>query len=252
MSRATARLLSDTTVEIAAVAVKDPTRHRAGLPATTQLLSTPEQLLGSDVDLVVEAASREAVAQWARPSLGMGVDFIVSSVAALADEATLSGLREVARNNGARLCISTGALAGIDALSAARSMGVDEVEHRIIKPPLAWTGTPAEDLCDLGSVAEPEVFFTGSADEAATQYPKNANSAMTTALAGIGPTQTRVTLIADPEATGNRHELRAAGPFGSLEIGITNRPLEENPKTSAMAALSLARAIRNRVDAVVI
>ena len=75
---------------------------------------------------------------------------------------------------------------------------------------------------------------------------------MTTALAGIGPERTRVTLVADPSASTNRHEIRAAGAFGRLEVRIENQPLPGNPKTLAMAALSLARAVANRSGTIVI
>ena len=75
---------------------------------------------------------------------------------------------------------------------------------------------------------------------------------MTTALAGIGPHDTKITLVADPNASKNRHEITASGAFGHLDVSITNTPLPENPKTSAMAALSLVRAIQNRVNPVIV
>ena len=62
---------------------------------------------------------------------------------------------------------------------------------------------------------------------------------MTTALAGIGPDRTQVSLVADPSATTNRHEITARGRFGSLHVVIDNAPLPANPKSSAMAALGL-------------
>jgi aspartate dehydrogenase len=131
-------------------------------------------------------------------------------------------------------------------------MGIDSVEHRIVKPPGAWRDTPAEELCDLDRLEEPAVFFSASAREAADAFPKNANVAMTTALAGIGPDRTRISLVADPGASTNRHEIAAEGAFGTLSVVIANNPLPGNPKSSAMAALNLARSIRNRVSAIVI
>ena len=86
----------------------------------------------------------------------------------------------------------------------------------------------------------------------AEAFPKNANVAMTTALAGIGPERTQITLIADPNATTNRHEISAHGAFGSLDVAIGNNPLPDNPKTSAMAALNLVRAIENRTSTIAI
>lgn len=252
IGRTVAELLADQSVEIVAVGVRRPDLARDDLPAGAQLVTAPDQLAGLDLDVVAEAAGRDSVDPWGHAALADGADLIVSSVSALADPSLLDSLRRSAADHGARLEIQTGALAGIDALAGARLLGIDEVEHRIVKPPPAWRGTPAERLCPLDDLTEPTVFFRDTAAATASAFPKNANVAMTTALAGIGPDETAIVLVADPAATTNRHEIRAAGAFGSLEVSIANNPLPANPKTSAMAALSLVRAIRNRVDPLVI
>lgn len=249
---ATASYLADAPVDIVAVGVRDATRQRAPLPGGAIAITEPNQLSGLDLDVVAEAAGRESVEPWGRAALSAGVDFIVSSVSAFADPARLDGLRSLAVEHGAAVQIQSGALAGVDALAAARHMGVEEVEHRMVKPPAAWTGTPAEELCDLAELVEPTVFFSASARETADAFPKNANVAMTTALAGIGPDRTRISLVADPSATTNRHEISAQGLFGSLDVVIANNPLPTNPKSSAMAALALARAIENRATPIII
>ena len=225
---------------------------RDGLPPQALVISEPADLAATKPDVVAEAASRESVGTWGRAALSAGADFIVSSVSAFADAELLSELEALGANNGAQLHIQPGALAGVDALAAARSMGIESVEHKIVKPPLAWRGTPAEDHCDLDELTEAVAFFSGTAAEAASSYPKNANVAMTTALAGIGPHDTKITLIADPEATMNRHEISAGGPFGQLDVTVQSNALPANPKTSAMAALNLVRAIQNRVSPIVI
>jgi aspartate dehydrogenase len=247
-----AEMLSGSAVEIVAVATTDNSVHRRNVPAGARLISHPDELTATAPHVVAEAASRAAVGPWGRAALESGADFIVSSVSAFSDAEVLDALREVASKNGSQLCIQPGAVAGIEALAAARLMGIDAVEHRIVKPPRAWVGTPAETLCDLDSLAEPTVFFSDSASEAASQFPKNANVAMTTALAGIGPEKTKISLVADPAATMNRHEVSAHGAFGHLNVVISNQPLPANPKTSAMAALSLVRSIKNRVAPIVI
>lgn len=252
ISQTVAGLLTDQSVEIVAVAVRDLASERPGLPSGSRLISDPSELAGCRPDVVAEAAGRDSVGPWGHASLEAVADFIVSSVSALADQDLLSQLRKAAQANGSRVIIQPGALAGVEALAAAKLMGIDTVEHRIVKPPQAWTGTPAETLCDLKSLTSPEVFFSANASEAAAAFPKNANVAMTTALAGIGPEATKITLIADPAATTNRHELSAQGPFGQMDVTIANNPLPANPKTSALAALSLVRCITNRIAPIVI
>ncbi len=252
IAQSAASLLSDSAVDIVAVGKRDRGRGVAELPAGAHLITDPSELAGCAPDVVAEAAGLDSVDRWGHASLEAGADFIVSSVSALADVDLLASLRDTARRTGAQVVIQPGALAGVEALAAARLMGIAEVEHRIVKPPRAWRGTPAESMHDLEALTEEQVLFSANASETALAFPKNANVAMTTALAGIGPEATKVTLVADPAATTNRHELRAHGLFGRLDVVIANEPLPANPKTSAMAALSLVRCIENRVSAIVI
>jgi aspartate dehydrogenase len=173
-------------------------------------------------------------------------------MSAFTDQDLLAELQGLAAENNAKLHIQPGAVAGIDALAAARPFGLDDVEHRIVKPPNAWRGTEAERLCPLETLDGPTEFFADSAAATAARFPKNANVAMTVALAGLGPEATRVALVADPEATTNRHEVRARGRFGQLDLSISNQPLPDNPKSSALAALGLARAITNQAPGLVV
>jgi aspartate dehydrogenase len=236
---------------IVAVAVRDTARAR-DLPAGAVMLPDPSALADTDADLVVEAAGRDAVAPWGRAALTLGRDFAVSSTSAFADPTLLADLTALAERGNAQLFIPPGALGGIDALAAARRIGLAEVEHRIIKPPRAWMGTKAEALCALDTLTGACAFFSGTAAQAAAAFPQNANVALISALAGLGPDHTRITLIADPAATTNRHEIAAKGAFGTLSVTLSNAPLAGNPKTSVMTALSLIRMIENRSAPVVI
>ena len=83
-------------------------------------------------------------------------------------------------------------------------------------------------------------------------FPKNANIAATTALAGIGFEETEVELVADPAVTQNVHRIRAEGVFGSMETEIKANPSPDNPKTSHMAALSIMRVLENAASSIVI
>ncbi len=244
------RMLADAAVDIIAVGVRDHSIARSNIPPTATVISDPNELADLRPDVVAEASGRDSVGPWGRAALNAGADIIVSSMSAFADADLLASLRRTATANNAQIHIQPGALAGIDALAGAKRMGIDRVEHQMVKPPKAWQGTPAVELCDLDALVEPVAFFTANAAETAAAFPKNANVAMTTALAGIGPDRTQITLVADPTASTNRHEISASGAFGSLDVTIANNPLPDNPKTSAMAALNLVRAIENRVTTI--
>ena len=237
---------------IAAIALRDARRVRSDLPEGVPVLVDPAELAGVRAGLVVEIAGRDAVAPWGRAALEAGMDFAVTSTSALVDPGLLTALTRFADANGARLIIPPGALGGIDALSAAARMGLDSVSHQIIKPPHAWVGTDAETLCDLAALRSPVTFFSGSAREAADQFPQNANVALVVALAGLGPDRSRVSLTADPDSSGNRHIIVARGAFGSMTLQFDNAALPNNPKSSAMTALNIVRLIENTSASLVI
>ena len=100
------------------------------------------------------------------------------------------------------------------------------------------TRKPAHSLTEE-KVTEETTVFEGKAFEAIEKFPKNMNISIILSLAGIGIDQTNVRLIADPKADKNIHQIKLSGDFGEAELTIKNEPLPENPKTSALAALSI-------------
>ena len=252
IARRVAQLLTDRKlVDLVAVAVRDTSAPRQGLPAQTLLLSEPGQLADLGVDLVIEAADRSSVAPWGASAFAAGCDFAVCSTSAFTDDRLLAELLSLAERSGRQLILPPGALAGIDGLAAASVIGLDKVEHSVIKPPAAWRGTAAEQMVDLGRLSAPVAFFEGSAREAASRFPKNANAAVVTSLAGVGLEKTRVVLVADPDTTRNAHRIRAWGAFGHLDAYIENEPLVTNNMSSEMTALGLVRLVENRVSLLV-
>lgn len=205
-------------------------------------VQTPAELAALKPDLIVEAATREAVREWGEAALRSARRFIVSSSSVFADDEWLRWLREIARQSGSQLVLSPGALAGMDGLSAASRRGLREVRHRIIKSPKSWGAAAGEGV---SSIDRRVVLFEGPAREAASRFPLNANATVVSALSGLGLDVTTVELIADPSASANRHEIHAVGDFGALTVTLENRPLAANPKSSELAALSLVRSVEN-------
>jgi aspartate dehydrogenase len=239
-------------VEIVGIAALDTPESHAAIPPGIRFLTSPRELAALRPDIVVEAAGRAAIDIWAEAALAAAPAMIIASTSAFCDEPLLARLVDVAGQHGSRIFIPSGAIGAVDALASAAVLGLDEVTHQIVKPPVAWRGTPAEKLLDLESLRERAVFFSGSAREAASHYPQNANATVVTALAGVGLDKTRIEMVADPAVRINGHRITARGAFGRLEILLENNPLATNPKSSELTALSLVRLIEHQTHPIVI
>ena len=226
-------------------------RARAALPGI-DIVESLDDLLARRPGIVAEVAGQQAVAQHGPAILRRGCDLLVISVGALAEPALLESLKGAARDGNSRVLLPAGAIGGIDAIAAMRAGGLDRVRYRSRKPPAAWRGSPAEKVADLDKMASRTVLYRGTAGEAALLYPQNANVAAAVALAGLGFEKTEVELLADPDAPGNVHEIEAEGSAGHFAIQLQGKPSRTNPKTSALAALSVARALLNLGAAIVI
>ncbi|WDY56734.1 aspartate dehydrogenase [Pseudomonas sp. PSKL.D1] len=201
-------------------------------------------------DLLVECAGHKAIEEHVLPALERGIACLIVSVGALSEPGLVERLEAAAARGNTRIELLPGAIGGIDALSAAKVGGLDAVDYIGRKPARAWKNTPAEQVCELDALLEPTVIFQGSAREAAQLYPKNANVAATLSLAGIGLDRTRVTLIADPLSEENVHHYEARGAFGGFEMSLRGKPLQANPKTSALTVYSVVRALGNHAHAI--
>jgi aspartate dehydrogenase len=224
---------------------------RTALPGI-DIVETIGELLVCNPKVVAEVAGQQAIAEHGPEVLKRGVDLLIISIGALAEPALLDRLKTAANDGKSRVLLPAGAIGGIDAIAAMRVGGLNAVRYRSRKPPAAWRGSPAEKVADLDRLTGRTVLYRGHAGEAALLYPQNANVAAAVALAGLGFDKTEVELVADPEAPGNVHEIEAEGAAGRFAISLQGRPSRTNPKTSALAALSVARALLNLDAAIVI
>ncbi len=191
---------------------------------------TVEKML-SNVDIVVEAASIQAVKEYGEIVLSAGKDFVVMSVGALLDDDLRKNLMKISRRTGARIIVPSGAIGGIDAIKALP-------EDAMIK---IVTTKPSRTLGV--DVKERKVIFSGNAKEAVEKFPRSMNVAALLSLAS-GKT-VDVEVIADPNAERNTHRIICEGSFGKMEITVENVPSPYNPRTSYLACLSLIRVLNN-------
>jgi aspartate dehydrogenase len=240
--------------QVTTVVVRDSGVERAlaALRAAASDATISASVPLKDTDLVLEVAGHSAVESHVLPALRSGIPAIIVSVGSLSSNDLAARLEAAAQAGNTQIELISGAIGAIDALNAASLAGLSEVHYTARKPPLAWQGTPADLVCDLSALTKKRVIFRGTAREAASMYPKNANVAAAISLAGIGLDRTSVELVADPGTTENFHCLRATGVFGNLDLTMQNKALPDNPKTSVLTVFSAVRAVLRRVQPTVI
>lgn len=187
------------------------------------------ELLSLKPDLVVEAASQEAVEEYGELILNSGSDIVVLSVGALMDESLLERLKKAATVNGKRIYVPSGAIAGVDALHALSLVGFDEITLRSSKPPEALSGK-------VGTL------FKGHAEEAVKLFPANINVAATLRLAS--GSNVAVEIVSDPSLRTNLHEIIAYSKASNIAIKVENKPDPDNPRTSYLAGLSVIALLK--------
>lgn len=230
------------------VAVYDTSRDAAERLAAAhgdpEIAGNVHLLSSMPLDIIVEAASQEAVRQSALGILQDRRDLLVMSTGALLDDAVRDVLEDACRDYNRRLVLPSGAIAGLDAVRAARD-GLESVSITTTKHPRSYRGAAyfAENAADPSSITSRTVLYEGPASEAVRLFPANANVAALLSLAGIGGGRTLARIVADPGADSNTHHIEASGPFGGLDITVRNRPDPQNPGTSLLASLSAIEAL---------
>jgi len=209
-----------------------------------------EILADKSIDLVVEAASQVAVAQYALDVLGSKKDLMIMSVGALGDEKLLENIKKEAERAGKKVHVPSGAILGIDGVKAAKIAGIEEAALTTHKPAktLASNAYVRERGIDLTKIKKPTVVFEGPAREAVKAFPESVNVAATLSLAGIGFNKTKVRIVADPSLDRNVHEIHVKGKAGEFVTEARNVPSPDNPRTSYLAALSAIRTLRNLTE----
>jgi aspartate dehydrogenase len=203
-------------------------------------------LLARKPDVVVEAASHEAVRKYAEPLLRKGVGLIVLTCGALCNDSLRAKLERAAEKKGALLYVPSGGIGGLDALKAACLAGVEEVTIAVTKPPAAWKGIPYVERLrvDLDGLREARTLYEGPAREGVPLFPANVNIAAVLSMAGIGFDRTRLKVVADPALRHNTHYIDIRARTGNISIKLENVPAPDNPKTAWLACYSALAALK--------
>ena len=225
---------------IGALLLRNLAKSRAAKPGDDIVRVASVAELPQGLDRMLDCAGHGALRQHGPGILRRGIDLVTLSIGALADAELYEELARAADHGSARLYLASGAIGALDCLRAARAGDLHNVTYIGRKPPIGWKGSAAEDRLDLDSMESgAQVHFDGTAGDAAREYPKNANVAAAVALAGLGFEKTRVRLIADADVTENVHAVEASGDFGRFTFEIRGQALPDNPRSSALAAMSV-------------
>jgi aspartate dehydrogenase len=210
-----------------------------------QIVANSHLLSSNPIDLVVEAASQDAVRKDAVSILQNKKDLMIMSAGALLDESVFEVISDACKDFGKTVYLPTGAIAGLDALKAVKDE-LESVSLVTTKNPASLRGAPFFDSSDINpdKISEPTVLFDGMAKEAVSLFPKNVNVAALLSLVGLGSKKTSVRIVADPNTNKNTHKINANGKFGNLSFTIENVPDSTNPKTSRLATLSAIELVR--------
>ncbi len=228
---------------LTAVAARDHAKAQAWLEHEKIAAPLVElDALPQHCDLAVECAPAAALEQICRPMLQAGKRVMVLSAGALLPRPDLI---ELAAANGGQIIVPTGALLGLDAVTAAAESEIKTVRMTTRKPPDGLAGAPylvANDI-SVDGLKAPKRVFVGTAREAAKGFPANVNVVAALSLAGIGPDRTTIEIWADPGVTRNCHSIEVEADSARLSFAIENVP-SENPRTGRITALSVVAALR--------
>ena len=229
---------------LAAVSARDVGRAETAMAGFTHPVPVlPLARLGEVADIVVECAPAALLREIAEPALAAGRTLIVLSCGALVDNFDLVDL---ARRQGGRILVPTGALLGLDAVQAAAVGAISRVHMITRKPPNGLAGAPylVENGVSVDGLNAAKRVFTGTAREAARGFPANVNVAAALALAGIGPDRTTIEIWADPAVDRNIHRIEVEADAARLSFQIENVPSVENPRTGRLTPLSVVALLR--------
>jgi len=202
--------------------------------------------------VVVECASRDALAEIGPKVLAAGCDLVPLSLTALADREVELRLTAAAEAGPGRIEIAPGAVGTLDLLATAREEGIARVVYRQLKSPAMWKLIAAARGIDFDAVGSRSVFRRGSVRELAMDFTNNLNTSVGVALAGLGLDRTEAELVADPELTETAHELEIHASPGNAVLKLGGRDVSPDGDPVDYTTFSVMRVLRRRGARVVI
>ncbi|RKY30493.1 MAG: aspartate dehydrogenase [Candidatus Omnitrophota bacterium] len=210
----------------------------ANISGNKKLAALNLDALINKANLVIEATKAASAFEIAKKCLAFSKDIMIMSVGGIIEH--YKELELLAKGKKAKIYIPSGAVCGIDGLKALANSRINKVTLTTKKPPKAFLGASyiSKRKIRLDNLKEDTVIFEGDAYSAIRVLPQNVNVAATLSIAGIGPKDTVIRIVASPEVTRNVHEIEIEAEAGKIVARTENIAHPDNPKTSYLAALS--------------
>jgi len=207
----------------------------------------PFSELADKCDWIVECLPPSIVPELAHQVLERNKTLIMISACAILLSPEITRLAEKSKG---RIMVPSGAIAGLDAISALKCAGIDSAVISTTKAPAGLKGAPyvIKQNIDLDDISECTRIFHGNALDAAKAFPANVNVAATLSIAGIGAEKTQVEVWADPNAQGNKHQIVVTGGSSTIRTSVENLPDPTNPKSSMLAGYSVVAALKKQSE----
>lgn len=194
-------------------------------------------------DLIIEAASVNAVEEVLTKCIAGGKDVVIVSVGGLLGK---EAFFRKAGKKGSTIYIPSGAICGIDGISAFPARSIRKVTLTTIKSPMSLT-----DVDGIGDETDEQehVIFEGGVQEAIRRFPKNINVSALLFLASHYK-DIKVCIRVDPKIERNVHRIEVDSEYGAIHVTIENVPSPDNPRTSFLTILSVENLLRKIVSCV--
>jgi len=201
-----------------------------------------EELIALKPDYLVEATSPSSTKEILETTLKNRINVILLSIGALADEEYYKHIEGVAKDNGVKIHLASGAISGFEVLRTARLMGLTKASLTNKKGAERLKNTT---LYKDGMQDKEMTAFDGSAYEAIKGLPTGINVGVATALATMGVYDTRIKINAIPGYVGDSQCI-------DIECGdMVKAHLDVYSKTSDIAGYSVVALLQNLNSSIV-
>lgn len=203
-----------------------------------------EELLALKPDFVAEAASGQALLDYAEIIVSSGTNIVLLSTSVLLDSNFFERLEKAATDKNVRIYLPGGRVGGFDLLHTATLM--NPVEATITSK--RGESSFEEINCfeeKLNGSTEVKRVFEGTAKTFVENQSISYNAMVPTAYVSVGPEKLKFSIDAIPDFIGDEYNIHVKGQEVELDLNIIS-------KNQNIAAWSVVRMLQNTISTIVI